>query len=340
MVRPRPAFGSLVTATISGCTLAAGAIIAATAALADWSPVSGRVLTQMVPGSTVVIDAPMGFKLPIQHADDGSMTGEAGGLSFYLGSSTDTGRWWVAGDKLCYKWARWFKSESRCMKIRRDGTRIEWEKDDGETGTAAMTLRKSPPAEQIADANPPASKPLAPAVPRIAASAPTATAVPAAKSAPALVAKSATVAAMIAAPPKAAPDKTATRAPSPAAPKIATAAPPVRAASMVPLRAPAPPVPAANAPPGGSRVAMQQTTPPYRVGGPPAPAYRVVSVAFDDVLNVRQGPSQEHPAIAALEPEARGVRMIGPCQGDWCFVRHEDIVGWVNRYYLEEIPGR
>lgn len=310
-------------------------------AQADWTPVSGRLLSQTVPGSTVIIDAPMGFKLPIQHGDDGAMTGEAGGLSFYLGSSTDTGRWWVAGDKLCYKWARWFKSESRCMKIRRDGNRIEWEKDDGETGTASMTLRKAPPAEQVAEQSAPASKAPAAATPRVAAATPAAAtpaAVPAAAAKPVAAPQAAAAATAKTSPPQLATTSPAPKtAPSPAA-KVAIA--PTRPASTAQPPAAEPPAPSAKAPAPGPRIALSQTTPPYRVGGPPPPAYRVVSVASDDVLNVRQGPSAEHPAIAALEPQARGVRMIGPCQREWCFVRHADIVGWVNRYYLEEMPSR
>ena len=332
MIRPCSTFGSIALVASTGCALAA----ATTAAQADWSPVSGRVLSQLVPGSTVIIDAPMGFKLPIQHADDGSMTGEAGGLSFYLGSSTDTGQWWVTSDKLCYKWARWFKSESRCMRIRRDGNRIEWEKDDGETGTASMTLRKSPPAEHVADAAAAPPRPIAQLAPRLAAVEPNGPPVqlakpPATPSPPATAAKAATT------------SSASVKAISPKAPAAATglAAASVRTASMAPLRAPAAPAPTSNPSAFGPRIAMQPAgVPPYRVGGPPPPAYRVVSVAYDDVLNVRQGPSAEHPAIAALDPEARGVRLIGPCQGEWCFVRHQEIVGWVNRFYLEEIPSR
>lgn len=307
----------LVTRSVLGGSLIIGWIAASCAAQAEWTPVPGRVLSQMVAGSTVVIDAPMGFKLPIQHADDGSMSGEAGGLSFYLGSATDTGRWWIAGDRLCYRWTRWFKSEARCMKVRRDGSRIEWEKEDGESGTASLTLRKVQPVEQqIAAAEPP--KPAS-------ATRPVATTPAAAQSA----------------------QHTNSQAAAPVAPAkpSATTAAPTKA--PMPTRAAAAALPAAKpSPAAGPRIAMQQTTtsyrvggppPPYRVGGPPPPAYRVISVAADDVLNVRQGPSAEHPAIAALEPEARGVRMIGPCQGDWCFVRHQDIVGWVHRYYLEEM---
>ena len=87
-------------------TAASAASVAGPAA-ADWTPVPGRILKELVAGSTVVIDAPMGFKLPVRHAEDGTLHGEAGGLAFYLGSATDSGRWWVERERLCYRWARW-----------------------------------------------------------------------------------------------------------------------------------------------------------------------------------------------------------------------------------------
>lgn len=306
---PLAALGILVTATL----------VTATPALAEWTPVPGRVLKELVAGSTVVIDAPMGFKLPIRHGDDGTMTGEAGGLSFYLGSATDTGRWWVERDRLCYRWARWFKSEPRCMKVRRDGTRIEWEKDDGDIGTGTVTARATPPAapERVAAAatSPAPAHPAHPVTTQAAT-----TAAQAAKP--------------LAAPPTARPATEATAAvPSRApAPKSPPPAPVAAAAGELP--APKPTV-AATAPPGPRLASAPK--PPFRVGAPPPPAYRVVSVADDDVLNVRRGPSTEHAAIAAIEPGATDVRILGPCRSEWCFVRHRDIVGWVNRTYLEEM---
>lgn len=284
-----------------------GTVLAAAPAMADWTPVSGRVLKDLVAGSTVVIDAPMGFKLPIRHGEDGSLSGEAGGLSFYLGSSTDTGRWWVAGDRLCYKWERWFKSEPRCMAIRRDGLRIAWEKDDGETGTGTVTASRPAPAEIAAaaprSAHPAAPSPLAATPPAAAPRAPAA-----AVAGPSAVRPSA-------------PGAAATLLPKAAVPKR----PPALAAVPAPAAAPTP------------RIAAQAPPPPYRVGAPPQPSYRVVMVADDDVLNVRQGPSAEHAAIAALGPDASGVRILGPCRSDWCFVRHNDIVGWVNSTYLAAV---
>jgi hypothetical protein len=261
------------------------------------------------------------------------MTGTAGGLSFYLGASTDTGRWWVERERLCYKWARWFKSETRCMKVRQDGgTRIQWEKDDGETGTATVTVAVRPkpaPPVNIASAAPPtAAGTTAAAAPSVAARATTpppvrnaATPPPALKAGAAPVAKAA---------PLAAKASTATP-PKPTAP---AARPNAVAATAAPAKS-TPKAPAAAAIPN-MRVAAAPT-PPYRIGGPPPPAYRVVSVATDDVLNVRGGPSTEHMAVAAIGPDATDVQILGPCRAEWCFVRHGDIVGWVNTYYLEEI---
>lgn len=287
-----------------------GSLVTATAAMADWTPVPGRVLKDLVAGSTVVIDAPMGFKLPIRHAEDGTLSGEAGGLSFYLGSATDTGRWWVAGDRLCYQWSRWFKSEPRCMAIRRDGLRIHWEKDDGDTGTGTVIARKPAPQETIAASVRPAEQLHVPPAARPAGPASAATPQP----------RVATAASPT--PPSPATAGSGLPRRAPAAPAEARSPQPLPRSVQTAAAAPVPRLAASTTPP-----------PPYRVGAP-EPHYRVVMVADDDVLNVRQGPSADHAAIAALEPDASGVRILGPCRSDWCFVRHGDIVGWVNRNYL------
>jgi hypothetical protein len=73
------------------------------------------------------------------------MSGEAGQLASYLGSKKDRGRYWLHEDRICYKWFRWFSGEQHCLLIERDGQRIFWKRDDGETGTA--TLEEPPKAE-------------------------------------------------------------------------------------------------------------------------------------------------------------------------------------------------
>lgn len=64
------------------------------------------------------------------------------------------------------------------------------------------------------------------------------------------------------------------------------------------------------------------------------PLYEVAGVEEDDVLNIRNGPSEYHDAIGAIPPSARGVKIVGACEADWCPVTHGSTKGWVNRYYL------
>ena len=61
--------------------------------------------------------------------------------------------------------------------------------------------------------------------------------------------------------------------------------------------------------------------------------YRVVAVGFDDVLNIRSGPSAGHPVIGEIPPTGRGVRLTGPCRG-WCPISYNGASGWVHARYL------
>jgi hypothetical protein len=117
----------------------------ATAAFAEPVPVGGDGLKALA-GSLVELDTPLGTKLPIQFGSDGLVSAEAGDLAPILGSKKDRGRWWVEGDRLCSKWFRWFDAEVRCITVSRDGTRLYWKKDDGETGTATLVEGPKPDA--------------------------------------------------------------------------------------------------------------------------------------------------------------------------------------------------
>lgn len=61
--------------------------------------------------------------------------------------------------------------------------------------------------------------------------------------------------------------------------------------------------------------------------------YRVVSVAADDVLNIRSGPSAGYPIVGLIPPRGRGVLIIGGCD-EWCRVNYDGVTGWVNGRYL------
>lgn len=67
---------------------------------------------------------------------------------------------------------------------------------------------------------------------------------------------------------------------------------------------------------------------------PPAVTYHVVGVAWNDVLNIRTGPSAAYPVIGAIPPDGVDVVRVGGCEGAWCRIRHDDTFGWVNTKYL------
>jgi uncharacterized protein YraI len=68
--------------------------------------------------------------------------------------------------------------------------------------------------------------------------------------------------------------------------------------------------------------------------------YRVVGVAANDVLNVRDGASMRHSIVGIIPPNGRGVTIVGPCAGEWCIVQYDSTRGWVNTSYLApESPG-
>lgn len=145
--------------------LSAGIVVALLAVTevraADTIPLSGTVLSKLVGGRTVLIDTPLGTQLPIEYHADGTLSGRAGQLSFYLGSERDTGRWWIKGDKVCQKWKRWFDGDVTCLRIRHRGRHVFWQSDDGKSGTGLLS--GPPPEELVAAARSPAAKGSAPA---------------------------------------------------------------------------------------------------------------------------------------------------------------------------------
>ena len=65
-------------------------------------------------------------------------------------------------------------------------------------------------------------------------------------------------------------------------------------------------------------------------------SFRVSGVIDGDTLNVRSGPSEYHPAVGRIPASGRGVHIVGTCRDTWCPIKHGQLKGWVNRYYLAE----
>ena len=121
--------------------------VATAAAAAEPVALKGSAIKETVAGAMVELDTPAGTKIPVRFGTDGLMSGEAGDLASFLGAPKDRGRWWAENDQLCTKWFRWFDAEKHCVHLEQDGKRIFWREDNGEKGTATITV----PATQVAD---------------------------------------------------------------------------------------------------------------------------------------------------------------------------------------------
>jgi hypothetical protein len=127
--------------------------IAASCALACWSVRAEPVtlddarLRGTLSGKTVYLDTPLGIGVPITYHGNGLMSGEAGLLEYILGAPKDRGRWWVAEGKLCQKWFKWLDAQPSCMRLRQQGNRIFWQRDDGLSGTATIAAALPPGAD-------------------------------------------------------------------------------------------------------------------------------------------------------------------------------------------------
>lgn len=301
---------------------------------------SGEAIKATLGGSLLALDTPVGSTVSVRIGHDGIMSGEAGtALGAVLGATKDRGRWWVTDDKVCFKWFRWFDAEQRCATISVEGKRFTWHRDDGDTGTGTIVESGTPlskPEVVVAEAKKPVAiahkqserKPevvvaatdlKANMAPRVE------TKPPLAHSKPAATMKrieEATVATVLHVP-----------APRPAMrPKhddpiaVASVKPQFFASAKVTTaKIQHAKVEIAKAHPARS-VAQTADHKPFRVAG----------VDPSDVLNIRTGPSPDYETVGGIPSNSHGITITGPCQNDWCPVRHQTLVGWVNRRYLTE----
>lgn len=119
--------------------LAASLSLPATAALGA-EQLAGDALRQAISGKTVYLNI-SGFELPISYAANGRMTGKMGTVaaSFSRGDgASDTGKWWVADDQLCQKWTSWMNGKQYCYTLTRQGSTVQWIRNDGRSGTARI----------------------------------------------------------------------------------------------------------------------------------------------------------------------------------------------------------
>lgn len=117
------------------------------AAHAEAVPFADDALKHVIAGKTVRLDTPFGVAIPITYQANGLMSGKAGLLEYFLGAETDRGRWWIAEGKLCQKWFKWLDAQPSCMRLKFDGHRVFWVRDDGLSGTATIAASLPPGVE-------------------------------------------------------------------------------------------------------------------------------------------------------------------------------------------------
>ncbi|GEO99184.1 hypothetical protein MHA02_15720 [Methylobacterium haplocladii] len=85
-------------------------------------------------------------------------------------------------------------------------------------------------------------------------------------------------------------------------------------------------------------------TPPPGMTLPPSSALsagdklRVVSVASNDALSVRELPDQLSKVVGIIPPDGRGIDFDGDRKGSWLFVRYDRIEGWVPSQFVVSEP--
>jgi hypothetical protein len=303
--------------------VALGTLLFATHVAAEGAELSGDALRELVAGAVVEIDTPLDVKVPVRYSHEGRVTGEApSSLAYILGAPTDIGRWWVAADRLCHRWTRWFDGAVQCLRISQDGARISWRRDDGESGTATITTRQINVARAPSKVEEPAAR-AAPETERLPSATPNvATMLP---SLPVLIPPA--QAAVAAPPPSSSAQPRLNDNPAPAPGKPATSAT-AKVSAMVARPAPAGRPTQGAGPPSAAALASEAN------GARQQELFRVVGVNIDDVLNVREGPSADHTIVGTILPEATGLRLMGPCLSVWCPISHRGTTGWVNSMYL------
>lgn len=125
---------------IGAFVLAAGLALPAATALAEPATLSGEELRRAISVKTVYLNV-SGFELPIRYSTNGRLSGKMSTIaaSFSRGDgASDHGKWWVADDQLCQQWSSWMDGKSYCYKLTRNGSQVQWVRNDGRSGTARI----------------------------------------------------------------------------------------------------------------------------------------------------------------------------------------------------------
>lgn len=128
---------SRMTTAIAG---AAFGLVVGGASGADAKELSGTEIQNTVGGKRIYLATPLGGEFPLNYRSNGRVDGDgrASGLGRFA-APTDSGRWWIAGDRLCQQWQEWYDGRQFCFTLTQESeTRLRWVRDDGLSGRARI----------------------------------------------------------------------------------------------------------------------------------------------------------------------------------------------------------
>lgn len=104
------------------------------------TPMSADEIARTISGKRIYLSTPFGGEFPLHYRPSGIVdgSGEALGLGRLM-RPTDTGRWWVDGNRLCQQWQTWYDGRRHCFTLIRQGQAgLAWQRNDGLAGTARI----------------------------------------------------------------------------------------------------------------------------------------------------------------------------------------------------------
>jgi len=101
------------------------------------APLRGRALQRAIAGRTLLYNTVYGDPCTIEVRRDGTLVGSAG----YAGEDSDTGRWWIDGDRWIRQWRNWAYGESLALHTIVEGDQVRWFNVDGLLVDTAVIVR-------------------------------------------------------------------------------------------------------------------------------------------------------------------------------------------------------
>ncbi len=101
---------------------------------------SDAQIQSTISGKTVRLATRWG-SFPLIYRANKSVTGngEALGLARFF-APKETGKWWVAGGRLCQQFPTWYDGKPNCFSLTATGgNNLTWVREDGYSGTATVS---------------------------------------------------------------------------------------------------------------------------------------------------------------------------------------------------------